>query len=562
MYDMMKLFFYMSMMFSLMLFLFVMVLFFNKDMIMVEWEIFNFYSLDFGFIILLDWVSLLFMSYVLFISGWVMLYSSNYMEMDKFKDRFYILLILFVISMLLLVISPNLISLLLGWDGLGLISYCLVAYYQNFSSYNSSMVTFLSNRIGDSFLLVSIFFMMNYGGWNFIFYEYLEFNFIMLMLIILASMTKSAQIPFSLWLPMAMAAPTPVSSLVHSSTLVTAGVYLLIRFYDFFIIYVNQFMLLMLLFMLTMLLSSVSALMEIDLKKIIALSTLSQLSLMMMMLLMGFKELAFFHLLIHAIFKSLLFLCSGVIIHDYKYYQDIRMMGSYSKMMPMISCYLNISGLSLCGMPFLSSYFTKDYVMELLLSENNINMMMMMLYYICIGLTMLYYFRLIYYLNFSWFNLSSLYYFIDNKWLMMNSMKLLMIFSLIFGSIMSWLFLDNMKIIMMDNYLSAMIYLMMLFILIKFLEKYFYMVELSMSEVKMFLLNMWYLKMFFVNNIIMMFSVNMNYFMEKGWGELLGSQGIYLMYKNMSMIYQIYQFNNIKYYLIMFIMMFYLIIYL
>nr|ADA62258.1 NADH dehydrogenase subunit 5 [Mengenilla australiensis] len=556
----MNLFFYINFFLSIIFFYISILFFYKMKLKLIEWEIYNYYSLEFGLVILLDWISLLFMSYVLFISSWVMYYSNGYMSNDKFKNRFLLMLMLFVLSMIMLIISPNIISLLFGWDGLGLISYYLVSYYQNFNSYNSGMITFLSNRIGDSFMLISIFLMMDYGGWNFIFYNYLEFNLFMLVMIILASMTKSAQIPFSLWLPMAMAAPTPVSSLVHSSTLVTAGIYLLIRFYEFFKFNLDKFNLFIYLFIMTMMMSSMSALMEMDLKKIIALSTLSQLSLMFMMLFMGFKELAFFHLLTHAIFKSLLFLCSGIIIHNYKNYQDIRVMGSLNKIMPMVSCYLNISGLSLCGLPFLSSFYTKDYIMELMFSEYYFNIMFILIYMLSISLTLLYYCRLIYYLNFNWLNLSSLNYFLDNKWLMMDSMKLLLIFSLIIGSIMMWFFLGNIKLVIMENLLFMMTYLLMLLILFKFFEKFIKMKLLNMQFY--FFMNMWYLNYFFMNKFILLMSMNFMNTMEKGWGELIGSQGVFWLYKNFSLNYQIYQFNNFKYFMILFILMFYLVIFL
>nr|CAL18249.1 NADH dehydrogenase subunit 5 [Eoxenos laboulbenei] len=561
-YKMGKVFFYLGFMFSFYLFFLVLKLFFLKKVEVIEWQIFNYYSMEFGMLILLDWISILFMSYMLFISSWVLFYSFNYMSNDKFKNRFFMMMILFIISMILLIISPNLISLMLGWDGLGLISYCLVGYYQNYNSYNSSMITFLSNRIGDSFLLLTIFLMMSYGGWNYIFYYNLEFNMLMLMMLILASMTKSAQIPFSLWLPMAMAAPTPVSSLVHSSTLVTAGIYLLIRFFYFLMDFFTNFNLFFYLFLLTMLLSSLSAFMENDLKKIIALSTLSQLSLMFLVLFMGLKEMAFFHLLIHAIFKSLLFMCSGIIIHDYKNFQDIRMMGSYSKFMPLMSCYINISGLSLCGMPFMSGFYTKDFVMELMFMEFYMNFMIILFYWFSIGLTLLYYFRLIYYLNFKSIILSSLMYFIDNKWFMMNSMKFLMMFSLLMGSIMIWLFMEKIWVIMMEDFMFFLIYLLMLLIMVKSMENLFFKLNLLINWFNLFFLNMWYLKNFFFNKSILMMGFNLSKIMEKGWGEFLGGQGIYLMYKNFSMIYQIYHFNNMKFYLVLFIMMFYMVIYL
>jgi len=183
------------------------------------------------------------------------------------------------------------------------------------------ILTALSNRIGDVILLIAIAWILNYGRWNYIFYMELMKNDLSIIiiggLVILAAITKRAQIPFSSWLPAAIAAPTPVSALVHSSTLVTAGVFLLIRFN---ILFTDTFLrkILLLIGGLTIFIAGISANFEFDLKKIIALSTLSQLGLMIRILAIGFPKLAFFHLLTHALFKALLFICAGAIIHNIK----------------------------------------------------------------------------------------------------------------------------------------------------------------------------------------------------------------------------------------------------
>jgi len=187
--------------------------------------------------------------------------------------------------------------------------------------------------------------------------------------IILASLTKRAQIPFSAWLPAAMAAPTPISALVHSSTLVTAGVYLIIRFRE--ILGVNKY--LFYLSVGTIFMSGLGANLEMDLKKIIALSTLRQLGVMMMSLSLGMVELAYFHLLMHALFKSLLFLCAGVFIHGGSDKQDIRSLGGVIESTPLTSFYFIGCSFALCGFPFMSGYYSKDIILELyFISELNI----------------------------------------------------------------------------------------------------------------------------------------------------------------------------------------------
>jgi len=206
------------------------------------------------------------------ISRLVILYRKEYINEDKFINRFVILVLIFVFSIILLIIRPNLISILLGWDGLGLISYCLVIYFQNVKSYNAGILTALSNRIGDVALLIAIAWILNYGGWNYIFYvDYIKNDFLIKIIggfVILAAITKRAQIPFSSWLPAAIAAPTPVSALVHSSTLVTAGIYLLIRF-NYLLLDNKLSQFLLLISGLTIFISGLGANFEFDLKKLL-----------------------------------------------------------------------------------------------------------------------------------------------------------------------------------------------------------------------------------------------------------------------------------------------------
>lgn len=209
-------------------------------------------------------------------------------------------------------------------------------------------------------------------------------------------MTKSAQIPFSAWLPAAIAAPTPVSALVHSSTLVTAGVFLLIRFFPLFSsISIKKFLFIS--GAITITISRLGALYEIDLKKIIALSTLSQLGLMIMALRMDLYLLAFFHLLTHALFKASLFLCAGSIIHLYNGRQDVRNLNIVVAYMPMTRTCLLICSLALGGVPFLSAFYSKDKIIEEAFSSGY-NVFCIGLLFVSIIFTIIYRFRLIYYI--------------------------------------------------------------------------------------------------------------------------------------------------------------------
>nr|YP_010341269.1 NADH dehydrogenase subunit 5 [Stenamma diecki]UNZ99523.1 NADH dehydrogenase subunit 5 [Stenamma diecki] len=435
---MINIFIYFLLMFFFFLFLFFsgMVMFMMEMSIMMQWLMMSMNSMNLELYLLLDWVSLLFISMVLLISSMIMLFSYIYMGQEQYFVRFIYLVILFVMSMILMIISPNIISILFGWDGLGLVSYCLVIFYQNYSSYNSGMVTVLCNRVGDIGLLMSIGLMMSLGSWN-IFSLGGEMKLIIFMLLI-AAITKSAQLPFSSWLPMAMAAPTPVSALVHSSTLVTAGVYLMIRF--------NGLLLesglnkeLFFLSISTMFMAGLMALVENDLKKIIALSTLSQLGLMMMILsFKGGQLIAYYHLLTHAIFKSMLFMCAGIIIHLMLNNQDIRLFGSLSEVIPFTMMSFMISSAALCGFPFMAGFYSKDLIMEMIYSSQ-VNVVSLSMIIFSLILTVLYTIRLFYYLFFM--NIKFYSYVGSGEDKVMNiSMMILMILSTMVGSMLGWMF--------------------------------------------------------------------------------------------------------------------------
>nr|YP_009643513.1 NADH dehydrogenase subunit 5 [Antilochus russus]APO08955.1 NADH dehydrogenase subunit 5 [Antilochus russus] len=403
----------------------------------LDWEFFTFNSCSFVMTLLFDWMSLLFLGSVLLISSMVIYYSFSYMSSDVSALRFLYLVILFVFSMILMIVSPNLISILLGWDGLGLVSYCLVIYFQNFKSYNAGMLTILTNRLGDIAILFSIAWFLNNGSWHFLYYLYYDTSwfFVLLFLLILAAFTKSAQIPFSSWLPAAMAAPTPVSALVHSSTLVTAGVYLLIRFSALFSFF--SMSIFVILSLLTMFMSGLGASFEYDLKSIIALSTLSQLGLMMSILFIGGVDISFFHLLTHAFFKALLFLCAGLLIHCMGDCQDIRYMGSLINHFPYTMSGFCVANVSLCGFPFLSGFYSKDLCLEFT-QLNYFNLFVYIVFIFSIGLTAFYTFRLLYFTIFGYLGVSNLCLY-EEDLIMTVSMFFLIFMGLFSGVLLSWL---------------------------------------------------------------------------------------------------------------------------
>nr|UFZ13863.1 NADH dehydrogenase subunit 5 [Neochauliodes koreanus] len=552
------------MMISLSLFLNSMVFIFQDLVIFIEWEILTLNSSSIVMTILMDWMSLLFMSFVLLISSVVIFYSDEYMSGDYNINRFIILVLLFVLSMMFLIISPNLISILLGWDGLGLVSYCLVIYYQNVKSYNAGMITALSNRIGDVALLMAIAWMLNYGSWNYIFYlecmkNSLEMEVICVM-VILAGMTKSAQIPFSSWLPAAMAAPTPVSALVHSSTLVTAGVYLLIRFN--ILMTDNVFgKFLLIIGCLTMFMAGLGANFEFDLKKIIALSTLSQLGLMMSILSMGFPLLAYYHLLTHALFKALLFMCAGAVIHNMMNFQDIRFMGNLVNQMPLTVSCMNIANLALCGTPFLAGFYSKDLILEIV-SLSYLNLIIFILYFLSTGLTVCYSLRLVYYSMVGDFNTFSMHPMNDEGWIMLKGMLGLVFLAVMGGSMLSWMIFPTPVMICLPLILK------LLALIVSILGAW---IGYEISKVNLvwdsnslkfyfyitYFGSMWFMPILSTKFVSYLF-LKMGYFVikniDQGWSEMLGGQGAYKMFSVGSSKNEIIQFNNLKIYLLSFVM--------
>nr|YP_010580373.1 NADH dehydrogenase subunit 5 [Lema decempunctata]UZS91164.1 NADH dehydrogenase subunit 5 [Lema decempunctata] len=542
------------------------ILFLISDYFLIlEFNLLSLNSLVISMVILLDWMSLLFMSFVLLISSLVIFYSEEYMENEKSLNRFILLVVMFVFSMMLLIISPNLVSILLGWDGLGLVSYCLVIYYQNIRSLNAGMLTVLVNRVGDVAFLMAIAWMMNFGSWNYVFYLNIMKNDMIMqlivMLIILASFTKSAQIPFSAWLPAAMAAPTPVSSLVHSSTLVTAGVYLLIRFNFALLDYMMYIMLF--LSLLTMFMSGLGANYEFDLKKIIALSTLSQLGLMLSILCLGGYKLSFFHLLTHALFKALLFMCAGVIIHNFNDCQDIRFMGGLINHMPLTCTYFNICNFSLCGLPFLSGFYSKDLIVEFMMM-NYLNFIVYLIFYISLGLTVSYSMRLTYYLTNSSMNFNPLSMFNESSYIMLKGMSGLIILVIMMGSILNWL-------ILVDPVMICLSWLMKLMTLLMVFLGGYLGLELSKFKFNYLLKSLFYKKSsyfyFSMWNLGVISTLGVNYYpiylsekyfrqLDLGWFEFYGSKHLVIILSKFIQFFQFFSKNYISMYFILLMVIF------
>jgi len=352
----------------------------------------NSLSIEISF--LLDIFARVFLLTVSLIRLSVFTFRFRYISPQKFFGRFHLLLIIFVLSIILLILSSNLIFTLVGWDGLGVSSYLLVIYYGRTKSYNAGILTVITNRIGDVLLLIRIGIMLNMGSWSVVYYkEFLGVDNVLKWLLIIGSFTKRAQIPFRAWLPAAMAAPTPVSSLVHSSTLVTAGVYLLFRhFLNTGSAYNSP--VIMFFGLSTITLARLSALNEKDIKKIVALSTLSQLGLIILCIGTRWVFIAFFHLITHAFFKAIMFIRVGNIIHSSQLYQSIKNTGIIFFSSPLNSSTIILARARLCGTPFTAAFFSKEPIIEINI-YNDTTLGMLVFTILRLSITLLYSSRLI-----------------------------------------------------------------------------------------------------------------------------------------------------------------------
>ena len=536
----------------------------NDLVYFIEWELISLHSSAIVITFLFDWISLIFISFVLFISSLVIFYRKEYIAQDTNINRFILLVLLFVFSIIILIIRPNLIRILLGWDGLGLVSYCLVIYFQNVKSYNAGILTALSNRIGDVALLLAIAWILNYGSWNYIFYIEIIKNDVEIqiigVLVILAAITKRAQIPFSSWLPAAIAAPTPVSALVHSSTLVTAGVYLLIRFNILFTeTWIGSALLLF--SGLTIFIAGLGANFEFDLKKIIALSTLSQLGLIIRILAIGFPKLAFFHLLTHALFKALLFICAGAIIHNIKNSQDIRDIGSLSIHMPYTTSCLNVANLALCGIPFLAGFYSKDLILETV-RLSYVNIFSFFLFFFSTGLTVCYSFRLVYYSLTGDFNTSSLHCLNDEAWTISKGITGLLVIAILGGRILRWLIFPTPDIICLPPILKFLTLFVcitggLIGYLISNVSLYFYNKSLNNYFSRFIIRSIWFLPTLATRGSVfypLFLGIRVIKRFDQGWREYFGGQHIYKLISYFSIFNQFLQNNNLKVYLIRFVL--------
>jgi len=371
------------------------------------WAWFSVAELNVNFTLYLDPLSLVMMSIITGIGFLIHLYSVGYMADDVAFNRFFAYMNLFVAAMLLLVLGDNLVVLYLGWEGVGLCSYLLIGFwYDNPANGYAARKAFIVTRIGDTSMALGLFLLVMHletldiqaitqqanalwlpGSW---------LPVLAAALLLGGALGKSAQLPLQTWLPDAMAGPTPISALIHAATMVTAGVYLIARMHELFLLAPQVMVVIAVIGAATLLISGFTALTQTDIKRILAFSTMSQLGYMFLALGVGAWSAAIFHLMTHAFFKALLFLAAGAVIISLHHEQNIFKMGGLRKRLPLSFWCFMIGGLALTALPLTSGYYSKHEILLATASFENAGMWLWLAGVVGALITGIYTFRLIF----------------------------------------------------------------------------------------------------------------------------------------------------------------------
>ena len=349
----------------------------------IQIDVFNWISfgnIDISFGLWIDSLTLIMMMVVTGVGFLIHLYSIGYMHADEGFTRFFTYLNLFIFFMLLLVMGSNYLMMFIGWEGVGLCSYLLIGFWFKNDAYNdAAQKAFVMNRIGDlGFLLGMFFILFHFGTLDIQAVQEIAPSLTadstllitITLLLFVGAIGKSAQLPLYTWLPDAMAGPTPVSALIHAATMVTAGIYMVVRSNVLFALAPTTLQVILWIGVATSVFAAVIGLKQNDIKKVLAYSTVSQLGLMFAALGLGAFNSGIFHLVTHAFFKALLFLGAGSVIHALSGQQDIRQMGGLKKLIPITYITFLLAALAIAGFPLLSGFFSKDEILAHAFEQN------------------------------------------------------------------------------------------------------------------------------------------------------------------------------------------------